>query len=207
MWVRKKRVPRPCISPPLYIYFALSLSLSVLSIIWILCVFHLQVKWLQQQHEKIRRKRDGPYHEIPTYSPYNILRQPNNYAIDPNTNPYFSYSPDPLLSSSTLTGGGGAGGTHTPRLEYRDVTSHLVFTDPLFKEQWYLVSKVCNLTALLSFILSTHTPPLSPTLGSFAFMFSTLTHTHSNPIHLILWVLGYFFNRSHRAKLKTLWRN
>lgn len=140
--------------------------------------FSVQVKWLQQQHEKIRRKRDGPYREIPTYSPYNILRQPNDYAIDPNTNPHFSsYSSDPLISTSPLMGLGGAGGTHSPRLEYRDVTSHLVFTDPLFKEQWYLVSKVCNLTALLSFILSIHLP--RPTLVSLCIMFRPTIHTHS----------------------------
>ncbi|XP_030564588.1 furin-like protease 2 isoform X4 [Drosophila novamexicana] len=64
-----------------------------------------EVKWLQQQHEKIRRKRDGPYQDIPTYNP--------------------------VLTSSVV-------GTHSPRLEYRDVTSHLIFSDPLFKEQWYL---------------------------------------------------------------------
>ncbi|EDW00125.1 furin-like protease 2 isoform X2 [Drosophila grimshawi] len=87
-----------------------------------------EIKWLQQQHEKIRQKRDGPYQDIPTYSPYNILRQINDYAIDPHTNTHFSYSPGP----SSLAG------THSPRLEYRDVTSHLLFSDPLFKEQWYL---------------------------------------------------------------------
>ncbi|XP_030564586.1 furin-like protease 2 isoform X2 [Drosophila novamexicana] len=90
-----------------------------------------EVKWLQQQHEKIRRKRDGPYQDIPTYSPYNILRQTNDYLIDPHTHTHFSYSPDPVLTSSVV-------GTHSPRLEYRDVTSHLIFSDPLFKEQWYL---------------------------------------------------------------------
>ncbi|XP_034490855.1 furin-like protease 2 isoform X1 [Drosophila innubila] len=98
-----------------------------------------EVKWLQQQHEKIRHKRDGPYQDIPTYSPYNILRQPNDYALDPITNTYppFSYSPDPSLSSTTSL----VGGTHSPRLKYRDVTPLLIFSDPLFKEQWYLVSK------------------------------------------------------------------
>ncbi|XP_062140559.1 furin-like protease 2 isoform X2 [Drosophila sulfurigaster albostrigata] len=93
-----------------------------------------EVKWLQQQHEKIRQKRDGPYSDIPTYSPYNILRQPNNdYALDPITNPYslFSYSPDPSLTSSTTS-------SHSPRLKYRDVSPLLIFSDPLFKEQWYL---------------------------------------------------------------------
>ncbi|XP_017962667.1 furin-like protease 2 isoform X1 [Drosophila navojoa] len=93
-----------------------------------------EVKWLQQQHEKIRRKRDGPYQDIPTYSPYHILRQSNDYVIDQQTNTHFSYSPDPVLSTPL-------GGAHSPRLEYRDVTSHLIFSDPLFKEQWYLVSK------------------------------------------------------------------
>ncbi|XP_030379433.1 furin-like protease 2 isoform X2 [Scaptodrosophila lebanonensis] len=87
-----------------------------------------EVKWLQQQHEKIRRKRDGPYSEIPTYSPYNILRQPNEFAIDPNT--HLPFSSEAALPSSVAT--------HPPRLEYREVGTHRIFTDPLFKEQWYL---------------------------------------------------------------------
>ncbi|XP_033150164.1 furin-like protease 2 isoform X1 [Drosophila busckii] len=95
-----------------------------------------EVKWLQQQHEKIRRKRDGPYRELSTYSPYNILRQaPNNdYIFNPHSYTPL-YSPDPVLHASTAAGGSQQ---HSSRLGYRDVSSHLIFSDPLFKEQWYL---------------------------------------------------------------------
>ncbi|XP_068159733.1 furin-like protease 2 isoform X1 [Drosophila tropicalis] len=94
-----------------------------------------EVKWLQQQHEKIRRKRDGPYQDIlPTYSPYSVLRQPNDYIIDPNSHLSFSPASQSQSVLPTLS-------THTPRMEYRDVSAHLIFSDPLFKEQWYLVSK------------------------------------------------------------------
>ncbi|KAH8303711.1 hypothetical protein KR018_001969, partial [Drosophila ironensis] len=87
------------------------------------------VEWMQQQHEKVRRKRDGPFQDLPTYSPYNVLRPPGgSYVVDPN--PHLSYSPEPLSLS-----------THSGRMEYRDVGSHSIFSDPLFKEQWYLVSK------------------------------------------------------------------
>lgn len=91
----------------------------------------LQVKWMQQQHEKVRRKRDGPYQDLPTYSPYNLLRQHGGYVVDPN--PHLSFSPESISLAS-----------HSQRMEYRDVSSHFIFPDPLFKEQWYLVSKVCN---------------------------------------------------------------
>ncbi|KAI8035334.1 furin-like protease 2 isoform X2 [Drosophila gunungcola] len=84
-----------------------------------------EVKWMQQQHEKVRRKRDGPYQDLPTYSPYNILRQPGGYVVDPN--PHLSFSPESISLAS-----------HSPRMEYRDVSSHFIFPDPLFKEQWYL---------------------------------------------------------------------
>ncbi|XP_016951901.1 furin-like protease 2 isoform X4 [Drosophila biarmipes] len=60
-----------------------------------------EVKWMQQQHEKVRRKRDGPYQDLPTYKSLSLA-------------------------------------SHSPRMEYRDVSSHFVFPDPLFKEQWYL---------------------------------------------------------------------
>ncbi|KAH8408854.1 hypothetical protein KR009_002398 [Drosophila setifemur] len=85
-----------------------------------------EVKWMQQQHEKVRRKRDGPFQNLPTYSPYNVLRP--HYAVDPN--PHLSFSPESISLA-----------THSPRMEYRDVSSHSIFPDPLFKEQWYLVSK------------------------------------------------------------------
>ncbi|KPU75290.1 uncharacterized protein Dana_GF19273, isoform B [Drosophila ananassae] len=86
------------------------------------------VEWMQQQHEKVRRKRDGPYQDLPTYSPYNVLRPPGSFAVDPN--PHLSFSPESLSLA-----------THSSRMEYRDVGSHSIFPDPLFKEQWYLVSK------------------------------------------------------------------
>nr|XP_017011802.2 furin-like protease 2 isoform X4 [Drosophila takahashii] len=60
-----------------------------------------EVKWMQQQHEKVRRKRDGPYQDLPTYKSISLA-------------------------------------SHSPRMEYRDVSSHFIFPDPLFKEQWYL---------------------------------------------------------------------
>ncbi|XP_017055608.1 furin-like protease 2 isoform X2 [Drosophila ficusphila] len=85
-----------------------------------------EVKWMQQQHEKVRRKRDGPYQDLPTYSPYNLLRQPGAYVVDPN--PHLSFSPAESISLAS----------HSPRMEYRDVSSHFIFPDPLFKEQWYL---------------------------------------------------------------------
>ncbi|EDW46122.1 GM13432, partial [Drosophila sechellia] len=84
-----------------------------------------EVKWMQQQHEKVRRKRDGPYQDLPTYSPYNLLRQHGGYVVDPN--PHLSFSPESISLAS-----------HSQRMEYRDVSSHFIFPDPLFKEQWYL---------------------------------------------------------------------
>ncbi|XP_017145820.1 furin-like protease 2 isoform X2 [Drosophila miranda] len=85
-----------------------------------------EVKWMQQQHEKVRRKRDGPYQDLPTYSPYNVLRPSSHQEYAPDESLFSPYSPEPHLS------------THSPRLEYRDVSSHSIFPDPLFKEQWYL---------------------------------------------------------------------
>lgn len=64
---------------------------------------------MQQQHEKIRKKRD--------------------------------YSQDlkfPGLSSDLFRGV-----APQSRIQYRDATTHNIFPDPLFKEQWYLVSRVC----------------------------------------------------------------
>lgn len=97
---------------------------------------------MQQQHEKVRRKRDGPYQDLPTYSPYNVLRPPGSFAVDPN--PHLSFSPESLSLA-----------THSSRMEYRDVGSHSIFPDPLFKEQWYLVSKVCNHISLKFLIFKT----------------------------------------------------
>ncbi|KAH8385207.1 hypothetical protein KR200_005715, partial [Drosophila serrata] len=90
-----------------------------------------EVKWMQQQHEKVRQKRDGPYQSLPTYSPYNVLRPGGEYVVDPN--PHLSFASD--TSSLSLDT------RHSGRMEYRDVSSHSIFPDPLFKEQWYLVSK------------------------------------------------------------------
>lgn len=63
---------------------------------------------MQQQHEKIRRKRD--------YSTFDqdFVRFPDPRSIAPGS-----------------------------RVNYRDTGAHNIFPDPLFKEQWYLVSRVC----------------------------------------------------------------
>lgn len=65
-----------------------------------------------QQHEKIRKKRD-------TYTP---IRFPGQS----------SRGRDPLALLRSI-----ASGTH---VRLRSTDSHLIFPDPLFKEQWYLVS-------------------------------------------------------------------
>lgn len=71
-----------------------------------------QVRWVQQQHEKIRKKRD--FQRIKFPEPSSSLRS------------------DPLaLLRSIATGS---------QIKYRSTDSHLIFPDPLFKEQWYLVS-------------------------------------------------------------------
>lgn len=62
---------------------------------------------MQQQHEKVRKKRD-----------YTILGNsgyPNQRSLLRNVAP-------------------------ESRVEYRDTNAHNFFPDPLFKEQWYLVS-------------------------------------------------------------------
>lgn len=64
---------------------------------------------MQQQHEKIRKKRD--------------------YSTDLKF---------PGLSSDLFRGV-----APQSRIQYRDATTHNIFPDPLFKEQWYLVSRVC----------------------------------------------------------------
>ncbi|TMW45745.1 hypothetical protein DOY81_009175 [Sarcophaga bullata] len=33
-----------------------------------------EVRWLEQQHEKIRHKRDGSFSSIAGYSPYDVVR-------------------------------------------------------------------------------------------------------------------------------------
>ncbi|XP_052566318.1 furin-like protease 2 isoform X1 [Culex pipiens pallens] len=66
-----------------------------------------EVRWMQQQHEKIRKKRD--------YSTFDqdFVRFPDPRSIAPGSQ----------------------------RVNYRDTGSHNIFPDPLFKEQWYLVSR------------------------------------------------------------------
>lgn len=64
-----------------------------------------------QQHEKIRKKRD--FQPIRFPGPTNRAR-------------------DPLAFLRSI-----ANGAH---IQYRSTDSHLTFPDPLFKEQWYLVS-------------------------------------------------------------------
>jgi hypothetical protein len=72
----------------------------------------LQVYWVQQQHEKLRMKRDYSDPNFPAFGDY----------------PSFF--------------GAGATGLqeeqHQP--QYRGIGPHNVFPDPLFKEEWYLVS-------------------------------------------------------------------
>jgi hypothetical protein len=72
----------------------------------------LQVHWVQQQHEKRRMKRDYSDPNFPSFGDY----------------PSFF--------------GAGATGLqeeqHQP--QYRGIGPHNVFPDPLFKEEWYLVS-------------------------------------------------------------------
>ncbi|XP_061400858.1 furin-like protease 2, partial [Musca vetustissima] len=87
-----------------------------------------EVRWIQQQHEKIRQKRDGSYSSLPGYSPYDILRQTTAFGGS-------------LPSLHVMTGPDTAyrnGLTRAPRIQYRDAGPHTIFPDPLFKEQWYL---------------------------------------------------------------------
>ena len=85
-------------------------------VLYLLLIKHayisFQVRWVQQQHEKIRKKRDFQRIKFPETS--SSLRS------------------DPLaLLRSIATGS---------QIKYRSTDSHLIFPDPLFKEQWYLVS-------------------------------------------------------------------
>jgi hypothetical protein len=74
--------------------------------------FITQVRWFQQQHEKIRKKRDFQRVKFPG---------PANGRTDP------------LAFLRSIA-------SHS-QIQYRSTDSHLIFPDPLFKEQWYLVSK------------------------------------------------------------------
>lgn len=66
-----------------------------------------EVLWVQQQHEKKRRKRDFSDANFPSFGDF-----PNFFGN--------------LQSSSQ----------HQP--QYRGISAHNIFPDPLFKEQWYL---------------------------------------------------------------------
>lgn len=74
--------------------------------------FRLQVHWFQQQHEKKRKKRDfgAPSYAFADYSPF------------------FDFGPRPRQA------------TLFHRQRNRGLPLQNLFTDPLFKEQWYLVS-------------------------------------------------------------------
>lgn len=76
----------------------------------------MQVRWVQQQHEKIRKKRDYQNQKV---------RFPGTTS---------NSRPDPLSFLRSLA--------PQSRIQYRNTDSHLVFTDPLFKEQWYMVSNI-----------------------------------------------------------------
>lgn len=67
-----------------------------------------QVHWMQQQHEKVRKKRD--------YTTLGSAYSNQRASLLRNVAP-------------------------ESRIEYRDTGAHNFFPDPLFKEQWYLVSK------------------------------------------------------------------
>lgn len=79
---------------------------------------NFQVRWVQQQHEKIRKKRD--YKEPPRES--RQIKFPD-------------YNSDLASLLRQLA--------PQARVQYRNTDSHSIFSDPLFKEQWYLVSRVC----------------------------------------------------------------
>ncbi|XP_053949686.1 furin-like protease 2 isoform X1 [Anastrepha ludens] len=92
-----------------------------------------EVRWMQQQHEKLRKKRDGSYTTLPGYSPYDVIRSGSGFVSAPG--PRLAYQPtaSARIGSSLLS--------RAPRIQYRAATSHNIFPDPLFKEQWYLVSE------------------------------------------------------------------
>lgn len=67
------------------------------------------MRWFQQQHSKIRVKRD--------------------YSVDPK----FPYTLTDHDNPSIIP-------IATSKLHTRETGAHSIFPDPLFKEQWYLVS-------------------------------------------------------------------
>jgi hypothetical protein len=71
-----------------------------------------QVHWVEQQHEKRRKKRDYSEPNFPAFGDY----------------PSFFGTGASALQEEQ----------HQP--QYRGIGPHNVFPDPLFKEEWYLVS-------------------------------------------------------------------
>lgn len=89
--------------------------------------FRLQVHWFQQQHEKKRKKRDFEN------APYAFVGFP----------PLFDFRPRSRHIGTTQ---------QSPRIRASLPLQNL-FTDPLFKEQWYLVSRnllSCRRRAIVS---------------------------------------------------------
>jgi hypothetical protein len=81
----------------------------------------VQVYWVQQQHEKRRHKRDYSEPSFPAFGDY----------------PSFFGTGVGLQEEQQQ---------HQP--QYRGIGPHNVFPDPLFKEQWYLVSTVVTVTII-----------------------------------------------------------
>ncbi|XP_028894681.1 furin-like protease 2 [Zeugodacus cucurbitae] len=89
-----------------------------------------EVRWMQQQHEKLRQKRDGSYTTLPGYSPYDVIRPGTGFVSSPGSRLTYHPTASARSSSALLS--------RAPRIQYRAATSHNIFPDPLFKEQWYL---------------------------------------------------------------------
>uniref|UniRef100_A0A1B0AQK4 P/Homo B domain-containing protein n=1 Tax=Glossina palpalis gambiensis TaxID=67801 RepID=A0A1B0AQK4_9MUSC len=87
-----------------------------------------EVRWLQQLHEKIRRKRDGPFSALPGYAPYDVIRSSTGFGVS-LTSPRLAYTPSAVYHPLV---------PRAPRIQYRDAGTRSIFPDPLFKEQWYL---------------------------------------------------------------------
>lgn len=83
--------------------------------------FRLQVHWFQQQHEKRRKKRDfgAASYAFADYPPF-----------------FSDFGPRPRPRQATVF----------HRQRNRGLPLQNLFTDPLFKEQWYLVSTDSNCT-------------------------------------------------------------
>ena len=81
----------------------------------------VQVYWVQQQHEKRRSKRDYSESSFPAFGDY-----PSFFG----------------------TGAGLQEDQQQHQPQYRGIGPHNVFPDPLFKEQWYLVSTGVTVTII-----------------------------------------------------------